>query len=270
MRMNVLEDRLGRFNEKEFADADQKDLFDREVSCSCGIELVFVEDDPQDLECYHDALSFGRGYLQVNNKISLDLLNIAHGVLMTDHPDTTPGKIRKIQVRIGRHLPPPPNKVPEEYEGLIRFINDDQINPYHKIAWAHAFFELIHPYIDGNGRVGRILISYLLWKERLVSFDRIIPISEYLFYERSDYYKALSEAREDHDLYQKGEKGINQLSWVKYFLRVINKQLKNELNPHYLSSTYPDRNHFKNLEMYEMIKKLGGLPMVEGYNASKN
>lgn len=270
MRMNVLENRFGRFNEKELTDTDQKDLFDREISYSCGIEEVFIEDAPQELECYQNALSFGKGYLQVNNEISLDLLNMTHGILMTNQPDANPGMIRNIQVWIGGHKPPPPSKVQELYENLIDFINDDQINPYHKIAWTHAFFELIHPYIDGNGRVGRILISFLLWKERLVSFDRVIPISEYLFYERSDYYKALSKARGDYNFYQKGEKGINQLSWVKYFLRVINGQLKNELNPHYLSSTYPDQNHFKNLEYYNLIKALGFLPEVKGSNASQN
>lgn len=269
MRMNTLINYFDRFNNREFDEEHRKDLFDREVSYSCGIEEVFVEQNPQDLQCYHDALNFGRGYLQVNNRISLDLLNIAHGVLMTDHPDTTPGKIRKIQVRVGRHLPPPPNEVTEKYEELIRFINDNQINPYHKIAWAHAFFELIHPYIDGNGRVGRILISYLLWKERLVNFDRIIPSSEYLFYERSDYYKALSAARKDQELYKRGAKDLNALSWVKYFLRVMNGQLKNELNPHYLSSTHPDPNHFKNLELYITIQSLDSFSQ-EGYGGSQN
>ena len=253
MNLINLEGLLKRFNqEKELSE----DLFDREVGHSCGIEEIFVEDSPQDIECYKNALDFGKAFLQMDNPISLDLLNIAHGILMIDHPEADPGKVRKIQVRIGRHLPPPPDQVLDQYKELIKFINDDRINKYLKVAWAHAFFELVHPYVDGNGRIGRILITLLLWRENLVRFDRIIPISEELFYFRSDYYKKLSSARKDYENYRHFRKSLDELSWVKFFLKGMEKQLKTTLSARKQRETFPNPNHFKNLQYINIVKSL--------------
>ena len=250
-KLNQIKSLLSEFNSNQ----SNTNLFSKEISHSCGIEEIFQEESPESLDWYKKSLDFGRGVLNFNKKITIDLLNAMHRILMTDQDKATPGSIRTIQVYVGNHIPPAPHEINKYYEDLILFINDSKINSIYKVAWTHAVFEMIHPYIDGNGRIGRMLISLLLWQEQLIRLDRILPISTYMFYNRSDYYKALTKSRKDWDDYKEEKKDLEELSWIRYFLDVLENQLKNEISFKKVPIK-PDPNYFKNQQLISYISKL--------------
>lgn len=133
-----------------------------------------------------------------------------------------PGEIRKEQVWIGTKnstienaifVPPAPTNVPNFIENLISYMNLDDQEPLIQTAIMHAQFEIIHPFMDGNGRTGRILIPLLLWsKSRLDS--PMFYISEYLEINREDYTQCLNAITTKKDW-----KG-----WVHFFLKAIQTQ----------------------------------------------
>lgn len=94
---------------------------------------------------------------------------------------------------------------------LEKFINNnDQLEPLIKIALIHYQFETIHPFLDGNGRIGRLLINLFLIKERLLSHETLY-ISYFLKRNRVEYYDRLMEVRTKGNFEQ----------WVKFILRAI-------------------------------------------------
>lgn len=91
------------------------------------------------------------------------------------------------------HVPPPPDLVPELLDDLIGYINSSRGNPLVTMAVAHAQFEAIHPFADGNGRTGRAIMLLMLRRSRL-SPAYLPPISAHIWSRRSEYYAALSTA----------------------------------------------------------------------------
>ena len=153
---------------------------------------------------------------------SLEILQEIHHILLkgTRGGKEEPGKIRTVQNWIGpkgstiysaAFIPPPPEKVPELLKDLEAFITaDDRIPPLIKIGLVHAQFETIHPFIDGNGRMGRLFITfYLCWKGILAR--PLLYLSIYLKTHREEYYSLLQEIRFEGDWE----------SWLKFFLRGI-------------------------------------------------
>ncbi len=109
------------------------------------------------------------------------------------------------------YSPPPAAETKKYMDELISFMNDynDGINPLIKTAMIHSQFESIHPFSDGNGRVGRILISLYLYKARVINFP-FFYISEAINVDKPVYYSMLTSSR------------VNNLNeWIKYFLRKI-------------------------------------------------
>lgn len=97
---------------------------------------------------------------------------------------------------------------------LISFMNntDDNINPLIKAAMIHSQFESIHPFSDGNGRIGRILISLYLYKAKVINFP-FFYISEAINMDKTVYYGMLTDSR------------TNTLdNWIKYFLHKVSVQ----------------------------------------------
>ncbi|MFH1842615.1 MAG: Fic/DOC family N-terminal domain-containing protein [bacterium] len=123
---------------------------------------------------YLDALRYASGHLRRKNglPLSVRLLNGAHQRLMsgTRGQDKQPGKIRRSQNWIGgtrpgnaRFVPPPPHRVPDLLGALEAYLNTpDTLPPLVRAGLAHVQFETIHPYLDGNGRIGRLLIALCL------------------------------------------------------------------------------------------------------------
>lgn len=170
---------------------------------------------------YIKALNYGIARLS-DLPISNRLIKEIHRILIqgTRGTSKTPGEFRKIQNWIGvpgatlseaNFVPPPPEKVPELMSELEKFIHQkDEIPPLVKIALIHAQFETIHPFLDGNGRVGRLLITFYLYCKKILSHP-LLYLSVYLKKNRSRYYDLLMEIREQ-DRWEE---------WLKFFLEGI-------------------------------------------------
>jgi Fic family protein len=133
-----------------------------------------------------------------------------------------PGDLRTSQNWIGppgstistaAFVPPPPHVVPEALSDLERFVHAaDDLPPLVKIALAHVQFETIHPFLDGNGRVGRLLITFLL-TERGVLHKPVLYLSHYFRQNRQAYYDRLQAVRDRGDWE----------GWLAFFLRGVSE-----------------------------------------------
>lgn len=132
----------------------------------------------------------------------------------------TPGELRRSQNWIGpggstlshaTFVPPPPDAVPEALGDLERFLHrDDDIPLLVRIGLAHAQFETIHPFLDGNGRVGRLLITFLLC-EGAALHKPVLYLSDYFKRHRQAYYDHLQGVREEG----------NWEGWLAFFLQGV-------------------------------------------------
>jgi len=167
---------------------------------------------------YIKAMDYGIDRLK-NLPISNKLIKEIHKILISGTRGTfkTPGEFRKTQNWLGPQganlsgatfVPPPPDTLIELMSNLENFIHGkDEIPPLIKISLIHAQFETIHPFLDGNGRVGRLLIAfYLFWKNILSR--PLLYLSFYLKKNRIEYYEWLMKIRLDGDWE----------GWLKFFL----------------------------------------------------
>lgn len=132
----------------------------------------------------------------------------------------TPGELRTSQNWIGSagctlrdatFVPPPPGEVPQALADLERFLHSESTLPVLvQVGLAHAQFETIHPFLDGNGRVGRLLITFLL-TERKMLVRPVLYLSHYFKRHRVEYYDRLQAVRHDGDWE----------SWLGFFLRGV-------------------------------------------------
>ncbi|MFS0892940.1 Fic family protein [Microbacterium sp. 179-I 3D3 NHS] len=134
-----------------------------------------------------------------------DVLLTAHRALMEDDPFEArhAGRLRDMQNWIGGsdhaprealHVPPAPSRVPALMDDLIRYLNRDDVPVMVQAAIGHAQFESIHPFTDGNGRIGRALVSAVL-RRRGVARHAVIPLASGLLAEREGYFAALGDYR---------------------------------------------------------------------------
>ena len=153
--------------------------------------------------------------------LSLRLMKEAHQKLMdsTRGRSKYPGEFRTTQNWIGGRriedavfVPPPPNRVMECMGELEKFLHDDavQLPALIKVALVHCQFETIHPFVDGNGRIGRLLITLMLRVEGILSEPLLCP-SWYFKVHRQAYYDYLEHVRKTGDWE----------SWIKFFLTGI-------------------------------------------------
>lgn len=127
-----------------------------------------------------------------------------HATLMANEPEAGPGRFRDVQNWIGGRLPnpadaafipPPPEEVPRLIGDLVQFMGRSDVPPVAQAAIAHAQFETIHPFIDGNGRVGRCLV-HLILRRRGVAPSFVPPVSIVLAGRPSSYVQGLVDFRE--------------------------------------------------------------------------
>jgi len=140
--------------------------------------------------------------IRLIREIHARLLDGVHGSRLA------PGELRRSQNWIGpggatladaTFVPPPPELVPEALSDLERFIHrEDDLPLLVKIALAHAQLETIHPFLDGNGRVGRLLITFLLCERRVLA-KPVLYLSWYFMRHRQAYYDRLQAVRDDGD-----------------------------------------------------------------------
>lgn len=151
------------------------------------------------------ALQWLVGQAQPGVAICLEQLLHTHEILFASDSSTyvQAGKLRSVQNWIqgsnysplgATHVPPPPELVPDLMQDLIAFINREDIPVLAQAAVAHAQFENIHPFVDGNGRIGRATVSMIL-RRRGVSKVVTIPLAAALGANRDHYFECLSQWR---------------------------------------------------------------------------
>ncbi len=177
------------------------DLMIYEMAGQPGVPM----DDAQEVSCYVNALNLGVKRVQDGEPITFRLITELHQVLMTSGRGVNrgPGEFRKNQVWIGGaspeyavFIPPPATHIAEGLAGLEQFINDAQgpTDPLIKAALTHVQFETIHPFIDGNGRLGRLLIPLILVEAKVLN-QPLLYLSVFFKKHRQTYYEYLQQVR---------------------------------------------------------------------------
>ena len=187
---------------------------------------VFDPQRPNDVHevlNYVTAMNHGLDRLQ-ELPLSIRLIREIHERLMhgVRGHHNNPGELRTTQNWIGpggctlheaTFVPPPPHEVAKILGQLENFMHgDDQLPMLIKIGLVHAQFETIHPFLDGNGRVGRLLITFLLCQADILQ-KPVLYLSHYFKKRRIDYYNCLQNVRDDGDWE----------GWLKFFLRGISE-----------------------------------------------
>jgi Fic family protein len=179
-------------------------------------------DDVREVCNYLDALKHARGQLASPKglPLSLRLLHEAHRRLMRGvrGQHKQPGEIRRSQNWIGgtrpgnaAFVPPPPEEVPALLDNLEKYLHaEDPLPPLVRIGLAHVQFETIHPYLDGNGRIGRLLVTLLLEHWKLLKAP-LLYLSLFFKRHRAEYYRRLSDVRRSGDWE----------SWTDFFLEGV-------------------------------------------------
>lgn len=167
-------------------------------------------DDVVEVSNYVAAMEHGlarlggkEGGLPLSNR----LLREIHGKLLARGrgAEKEPGEFRRSQNWIGgtrpgnaQFVPPPPHLVADCMAALERFLHDPDVPALIKAALAHVQFETIHPFLDGNGRTGRLLIALILHQEGVLR-QPLLYLSLYLKQHRAEYYRLLDAVRQDGD-----------------------------------------------------------------------
>ncbi len=170
--------------------------------------------DVQEVLNYVDALRHGMELMEQQDlPISSRLIRECHKKLLAGvrGESKTPGQFRKVPVFVGNLVPPPANYIDDLMYDLEKFINEDNsILPLIRTGLAHVQFETIHPFLDGNGRIGRLLIVLMMMDYQLISAPVLYPSFYFMKY-KSEYYDRLDAVRLKGD-YE---------GWIKFYLRAV-------------------------------------------------
>lgn len=178
-------------------------------------------DDVQEVSNYVAAMNHGLARIREGFPISLRLMREIHEILLATGRGSAkqPGECRRSQNWIGGtrpgnavFVPPPPEQVPDLMSGLERFIHADtpEIPALIKAGLVHVQFETIHPFLNGNGRLGRLLITFLLCAQGILK-EPILYLSLYFKTHRRHYYDLLQQVRERGDWE----------AWLAFFLEGV-------------------------------------------------
>ena len=189
------------------------DLLLFENDATPGVPL----DDVQEVSNYVAAMNHGLRRLKTL-PLSLRLIKEIHGVLLSKGRGSKkePGEFRRSQNWVGGSrpgnaifVPPPPDQILESLGALEKFLHDDPVRTpvLIKAALAHVQFETIHPFLDGNGRLGRLLITFLLCAEGALR-EPLLYLSLYFKQNRQRYYELLQSVRLTGDWE----------TWLRFFL----------------------------------------------------
>ena len=195
-----------------------------QASISDAIEALNIErrnnlpQDVDDILHYIEALNYGLERAK-DFPFSLRFIRELHEKLMSGARNTHnpfPGEFRHTQNWIGgtrpdnaRFVPPPVREMNQALNDLEKFIHaDDEYLPLIKAGLLHAQFETIHPFLDGNGRTGRMLVTMFLWHRRLLEMP-VLYLSTYFKKHQETYYEKLNAYHSENG---------NIEEWVEFFL----------------------------------------------------
>lgn len=217
---------------------------DEVLEYEAGIE--FEENkvhDIQEVVNYRKTLTLASESLE-NRPINLSLIKEMHGVLMDSvrGEKKSPGAFRTTQNFLGaegstieqaKFVPPSPLQLLDHLEAWEKYMAGDDIDTLIQCAVVHAQFEILHPFNDGNGRIGRLLIPIFLFQKKALA-SPMFYLSEYLESHRDEYYARLRAISNEGDW----------TGWIEFFLLAIQKQA--------LQNTQQVR---QILDLYEQMKK---------------
>ncbi len=180
-------------------------------------------DDIKEVSNYVKAMAHGLERLRGGFPLSLRLIREIHDILLARGrgADKQPGEFRRTQNWIGGvkpqdalYVPPPPDRVMQCMGDLELFLHDQpmKLPVLIKAALAHLQFESIHPFLDGNGRVGRLLITLILCEQEVLK-DPMLYLSLYFKKHRDTYYELLQQVRTKGDWE----------NWIEFFLMAVNE-----------------------------------------------
>ena len=199
------------------------DLLLYELEAQPGVPL----DDVEEVSNYVAALDHGLRRLQEGFPISVRLLKEIHAILLSGGRGNgkQPGELRQSQNWIGgtrpgnaTFVPPPASELANVLSELEKFIHDEgqQTPAVLKAALAHVQFETIHPFLDGNGRLGRLLITLMLVSENVLQ-QPLLYLSLYFKTHRQQYYDLLDQVRLTGDWE----------AWLEYFAEATEQTANN-------------------------------------------
>jgi Fic family protein len=177
------------------------DLLRHEIQGTPGA----LGDDVSEVSCYVDAMEHGLKLLADGQPLSLRMIREIHARLLASGRGSSkqPGEFKRSQNWIGgsrpgnaRFVPAPPDLTLECMGALEKFLHNDPVTtrPLLKAALAHVQFETIHPFLDGNGRLGRLLITFILCAEGVLS-QPLLYLSLHFKRHRETYYELLQDVR---------------------------------------------------------------------------
>lgn len=186
-------------------------------------------DDVAEVSCYVSAMNYGLERLK-KFPLSLRLIKEIHAKLMASGRGSNqfPGEFRTSQNWIGGSrpgnayfVPPPQEYLMETLGAFEKFLHDDKVKLpiLIKVALAHVQFETIHPFLDGNGRLGRLLITFMLCHEEILK-EPLLYLSLYFKNNRQAYYDHLQAVRETGDWE----------AWIKFFLTGVIETVDEAIN----------------------------------------
>jgi Fic family protein len=203
-------------------------------------EVLRFEADPveEKTEKYADIqeiINYDRAMMSAVDELkakplTLNLIRKMHFVLMDSVRgwNKARGEYRKTQNYIAPpgapieraiYVPPEPMTVPGLLDNFEKYIHQEERDRLVQLSLVHAQFELIHPFLDGNGRVGRLLIPLFLYEKRLIFFPAFY-LSAYLEAHRDEYYHRLGAISKENDL----------LGWVVFFLKAVAVQAREDMD----------------------------------------
>jgi Fic family protein len=199
------------------------------LASDAGAAVDRSPDDLREVSNYVVALDYGVKALRklpLSNRLMKALhARLMHGVRGNA---ATPGEFRRTQNWIGApgctlqnasYVPPPPYEMADCLGAWEKFLHDRSLPPLVQVALAHVQFEAIHPFLDGNGRVGRLLITLFLI-EREILPTPLLYLSAFFEATRRDYYDRLQRVTARGDW----------LSWLEYFLNGVARQSEDALS----------------------------------------
>jgi Fic family protein len=181
-------------------------------------------DDAQEVQNYVIAMEHGLQRVSEGFPLSIRLFREMHGLLLSGvrGQHRQPGELRGSPVWIGGStlgnavfVPPAPDEMHIALTDLERFLHEHELPLLVQLALAHYQFEVIHPFLDGNGRIGRLLIPLLLVLRKALS-QPLLYLSAYFEEHRSEYYRHLLATSQTGDL----------MPWLAFFLEGVRRQAR--------------------------------------------